>query len=90
MTASSGPRSVFGVPIVDSLAVAQIANLPAVVYRCIEYLEAKKAEQEEGIYRLSGSSAVIKSLKDRFNAGVLLMFLYNYVLTRSQRVMSTY
>ena len=29
----------------------------------------KKADQEEGIYRLSGSSAVIKSLKDRFNSG---------------------
>lgn len=28
----------------------------------------KKADQEEGIYRLSGSTAVIKSLKDRFNA----------------------
>ena len=39
------------------------------MFRCIQYLEAKKAEQEEGIYRLSGSSAVIKSLKDRFNAG---------------------
>jgi RalA-binding protein 1 len=49
--------------------VAQIANLPAVAFRCIQYLEAKKADQEEGIYRLSGSSAVIKSLKDRFNAG---------------------
>ena len=62
-------RAVFGVSIVDALGVAQIANLPAVVFRCIQYLEAKKAEQEEGIYRLSGSSAVIKSLKDRFNAG---------------------
>jgi len=51
----------------ESLDVAEIANLPAVVFRCIQYLEAKKADQEEGIYRLSGSSAVIKSLKDRFN-----------------------
>jgi len=39
------------------------------VYRCIEYLEAKHAELEEGIYRLSGSSAVIKGLRDRFNNG---------------------
>ncbi|GJJ11272.1 hypothetical protein Clacol_005504 [Clathrus columnatus] len=60
--------AVFGVPIVDALQVAQIANLPAVVFRCIQYLEAKKADQEEGIYRLSGSTAVIKSLRDRFNA----------------------
>ena len=55
----------------QSLDVAQIASLPAIVFRCIQYLEAKKAEQEEGIYRLSGSSAVIKSLKDRFNAGAV-------------------
>jgi hypothetical protein len=62
-------KAVFAVPIVDALQVAQIGSLPAVVFRCIQYLEAKKADQEEGIYRLSGSSAVIKSLKDRFNAG---------------------
>ncbi|KAL1696531.1 hypothetical protein GGG16DRAFT_84931 [Schizophyllum commune] len=62
------PRNVFGVPLEESLDVAQIANLPAIVFRAIQYLEAKKADQEEGIYRLSGSSAVIKSLKDRFNA----------------------
>lgn len=42
-------------------------NLPAVVYRCIEYLEAKNAASEEGIFRLSGSNLVIKALKERFN-----------------------
>ncbi|KAI0080161.1 RhoGAP-domain-containing protein [Panus rudis PR-1116 ss-1] len=62
------PRAVFGVSLEESLDVAQIAGLPAIVFRCIQYLEAKKADQEEGIYRLSGSSAVIKALKDRFNA----------------------
>ncbi|KAL4254831.1 Rho GTPase-activating protein [Abortiporus biennis] len=61
------PRAVFGVGLEDSLDVAQIASLPAIVFRCIQYLEANKADQEEGIYRLSGSSAVIKALKDRFN-----------------------
>ncbi|KAF9457196.1 hypothetical protein BDZ94DRAFT_1292511 [Collybia nuda] len=61
------PRAVFGVTLDEALDVAQIANLPAIVFRSIQYLEAKKADQEEGIYRLSGSSAVIKSLKDRFN-----------------------
>ncbi|KAF5316509.1 hypothetical protein D9619_006169 [Psilocybe cf. subviscida] len=61
------PRAVFGVPLEDALEVAQICNLPAIVFRSIQYLEAKKADQEEGIYRLSGSSAVIKGLKDMFN-----------------------
>lgn len=76
------PRAVFGVPLEDSLEVAQKCNLPAIVFRAIEYLESKKADQEEGIYRLSGSSAVIKSLKDRFNNGELehnlLSEIYSY------------
>lgn len=61
------PRAVFGVPLEEALDVAQICNLPAIVFRSIQYLEAKQADQEEGIYRLSGSSAVIKNLKDMFN-----------------------
>ncbi|WVQ79853.1 hypothetical protein IAT38_001953 [Cryptococcus sp. DSM 104549] len=60
-------RPVFAVSLGDSIAVASVANLPAIVFRCIEYLEAKKAEEEEGIYRLSGSSAVIKGLKEKFD-----------------------
>jgi RalA-binding protein 1 len=64
-------RPVFGVPLADSVAVSSVGEgtgLPSVVYRCIEYLERRNASMEEGIYRLSGSSAVIKSLKDKFNA----------------------
>ncbi|TIB77706.1 RhoGAP-domain-containing protein [Wallemia mellicola] len=58
---------VFGVSINDSLQQAQIAGLPAVVFRCIKYLQHVKADEEEGIYRLSGSSAQVKALKERFN-----------------------
>jgi len=71
--ASHIPRAVFGVTLDEALEVAEIDNLPAIVYRCIQYLELKKADQEEGIYRLSGSSAVIKNLKDRFNNGAPLL-----------------
>ncbi|KAL1923614.1 uncharacterized protein VTP21DRAFT_8594 [Calcarisporiella thermophila] len=63
-------KIVFGVPLQVAVRVSRVKEgyeLPAVVYRCIEYLEAKNAEKEEGIYRLSGSSATIKMLKDRFN-----------------------
>jgi RalA-binding protein 1 len=60
-------RPVFGVPLNESLAIASVASLPAVVFRCIEWLEINKAQDEEGIYRMSGSSAVIKGLKDRFD-----------------------
>ncbi len=67
VAATHAPPPVFGVPLEDSIAVASIANLPAVVFRCIIYLEERGAQFEEGIFRLSGSSAVIKALKDRFN-----------------------
>jgi len=75
----SVPRNVFGVPLEESLDVAEIARLPAVVFRCIQYLEAKNAEEEEGIYRLSGSSAVIKGLRDRFNTGELTLCCLTYL-----------
>ncbi|KAJ5678595.1 hypothetical protein N7462_006839 [Penicillium macrosclerotiorum] len=67
-----GPvKPVFGIPLAE--AVQDCApqdvdvDLPAVVYRCIEYLQAKDAASEEGIFRLSGSNVVIKALKERFN-----------------------
>ncbi|KAJ2904780.1 RhoGAP-domain-containing protein [Zalerion maritima] len=65
------PRQVFGAPLADAVRyngpVDVKVPLPAVVYRCIQYLDAKGALGEEGIFRLSGSSVVIKGLKDRFN-----------------------
>lgn len=63
-------KQVFGVPLEMAVKVSRAAegyDLPSVVFRCIEYLDAKDAASEEGIYRLSGSSAVIKGLKERFN-----------------------
>ena len=69
--ATGSPRAVFGVPLAEAVEFAGPADvtteLPAVVYRCIEYLLAKNAITEEGIFRLSGSNTVIKGLKDRFN-----------------------
>jgi RalA-binding protein 1 len=65
-------RAVFGMPIAEAVeywppkGMPDIC-LPAVVYRCLEYLEAQDAANEEGIFRLSGSSVVIKNLRDRFN-----------------------
>jgi RalA-binding protein 1 len=64
-------RAVFGVELALAVEYAHPADvatdLPAVVYRCIEYLTAQNAVAEEGIFRLSGSNTVIKSLKERFN-----------------------
>jgi RalA-binding protein 1 len=64
-------RAVFGLPLAEAVELCPPTdvdiNLPAVVYRCLEYLRAKNAASEEGIFRLSGSSVVIKALKERFN-----------------------
>lgn len=66
-----GSKAIFGVPLAEAVSAAQPADvsteLPAVVYRCIEYLTYRNAIAEEGIFRLSGSNTVIRSLKDRFN-----------------------
>lgn len=64
-------RPVFGMPLSEAAQVCAPqgvdVDLPAVVYRCIEFLEAKDAASEEGIFRLSGSNVVVKALKERFN-----------------------
>lgn len=65
-------RAVFGIPLQEAAeycqAIGVTARLPAPVFRCIEYLEAKNAASEEGIFRLSGSNLIIKALRDRFNS----------------------
>jgi RalA-binding protein 1 len=69
-TYASG-RAVFGLPLAEAVEFCPPRGvnvmLPAVVYRCIEYLRAKDASSEEGIFRLSGSNIVIKALRERFN-----------------------
>ncbi|KAI9478079.1 MAG: hypothetical protein EXX96DRAFT_504273 [Benjaminiella poitrasii] len=65
-----GENQVFGIPLESAVSVSRVSDqydLPAIVHRCLEYLEAKGALTEEGIYRLSGSAAKVKALKKRFN-----------------------
>lgn len=68
---NANARPAFGVPLAEAVEFCPPKGidvcLPAVVYRCLEYLEAQDAASEEGIFRLSGSSVVIKALRDRFN-----------------------
>ncbi|KXN68631.1 RhoGAP-domain-containing protein [Conidiobolus coronatus NRRL 28638] len=65
---SSTPLPIFGVNLQQSVATSSIGGypLPSVVYRCIQYLDAKNAQEEEGIYRLSGSTTTIDSLRGKF------------------------
>lgn len=65
-------RPAFGAPLAEACDFAPPedvpVHLPAVFYRCVEYLRAKGAAAEEGIFRLSGSNVVIRGLKEKFNA----------------------
>lgn len=72
-------RDVFGIPLAEAVETCAPKGLnvclPAVVYRCLEYLQAKDAASEEGIFRLSGSNLVIKALRERFsNEGDIDLF----------------
>ncbi|KAK9460383.1 uncharacterized protein V1516DRAFT_686052 [Lipomyces oligophaga] len=62
---------IFGVALSQAIEISYIqkgeVKVPSIVYRCFEYLDHKRAAKEEGIFRLSGSSIVIRALKDRFN-----------------------
>ncbi|KAI1001530.1 hypothetical protein K3495_g6668 [Podosphaera aphanis] len=64
-------RSTFGAPLAVAVRYNRSSDakvvLPAVVYRCIEYLNEENASNEEGIFRLSGSNVVIRQLRERFN-----------------------
>ena len=64
-------KAVFRAPLAEAVEYCAPRGvdvcLPAVVYRCLEYLEAKNAAGEVGIFRQSGSSALITTLQMRFN-----------------------
>jgi hypothetical protein len=76
-----GANQVFGIPLDNAVSIARVSDqyeLPAIVHRCIEYMEMKGALIEEGIYRLSGSAALIKGLKKRFNEGKFISYKDNF------------
>ena len=64
-------RYVFGTSLSEAVEYPQPIGLngpiPSVVFRSLEYLRAKNAINEEGIFRLSGSNIVIRALRERFN-----------------------
>lgn len=64
-------RRIFGIPLTDAVQLSykdvHHCRVPSIVYRCIELLKIRDAIYEEGIFRLSGSSATIRTLKEKFN-----------------------
>ncbi|WFC96863.1 hypothetical protein MBRA1_003526 [Malassezia brasiliensis] len=73
--AHAGDAGMFGAPLhtavsESGLAVdptGQMSPVPAIVRRCVDYLEHTRGIEEEGIYRVSGSSSAIKALYDSFS-----------------------
>ena len=53
--------------VLSSHSYQGIYEIPSIVYRCLEYLYKNRGIQEEGIFRLSGSSTLIKTLQDEFD-----------------------
>ncbi|KAG0658117.1 hypothetical protein C6P45_002283 [Maudiozyma exigua] len=69
---SSSQGVVFGSSIDVALKLSShsyqgVYEIPSVVYRCLEYLYKNRGIQEEGIFRLSGSSTMIKTLQEGFD-----------------------
>ncbi|OLY80676.1 putative Rho-type GTPase-activating protein 2 [Smittium mucronatum] len=64
-------ESIFGLPLHEAVKKSQLVpniKLPAVVIRCIEYLELHGLT-EVGIYRVSGSYRTVNILKSMFTPG---------------------
>eukprot|EP00005_Dracoamoeba_jomungandri_P002096 CAMPEP_0174253966 /NCGR_PEP_ID=MMETSP0439-20130205/3325_1 /TAXON_ID=0 /ORGANISM="Stereomyxa ramosa, Strain Chinc5" /LENGTH=987 /DNA_ID=CAMNT_0015335303 /DNA_START=51 /DNA_END=3011 /DNA_ORIENTATION=- len=59
----------FGVPLVDVVAAKDGSELPAIVEKCVNYLEMKDRLKTEGIFRLSGSAVLIEKYVERFDTG---------------------
>lgn len=71
--AATRSTTIFGATLSESLRfVDPPSRVPSVVTRCLEFLDARHASGEEGIYRLSGSNSAIRSLKEAFNKGETL------------------
>ncbi|KAG0006384.1 hypothetical protein BGZ79_000031 [Entomortierella chlamydospora] len=62
---------IFGSDLEDAIRTSHIQNtplVPAVLYRCAEFLEAKGVD-EVGLYRVPGSHAKVQKLKRMFDTG---------------------
>ncbi|KAI1320282.1 hypothetical protein EDD11_001497 [Mortierella claussenii] len=62
---------IFGASLDDAVRMSHIPNtpmVPAVLFRCAEYLEVKGVD-EVGLYRVPGSHANVQKLKKNFDSG---------------------
>ncbi len=64
-------KAVFGLPLAEAVEYCRPIGadvcLPAVVYRCLEFLETNYAAITVDLFRIDGSQVEIQELKNRFN-----------------------
>ncbi|KAF9344049.1 hypothetical protein BGX26_004878 [Mortierella sp. AD094] len=79
-----GPAAqIFGLPLEDAVRLSKISastGVPAVITRCIEYLDIMGVE-EVGLYRVSGSTtnvAKLKAIFDNGNKGYTAVVILNF------------
>lgn len=79
---------IFGLPLEDAVKLSRISvvtGVPAVVTRCIEYLDIMGVE-EVGLYRVSGSTSNVARLKSMFDHGKTMTPLVQNASTRKYMV----
>jgi len=63
------PGKLFGRPLEQAVENPDGSQIPAIVFRCIFYLEKEQSLTREGIFRLSGSSNLIERYVQRIDKG---------------------
>ncbi|KAG0023759.1 hypothetical protein BGZ82_010665 [Podila clonocystis] len=77
LSRSESSEPIFGLPLQDAVRISRISpsvGVPAVVTRCIEYLDIMGVE-EVGLYRVPGSTSNVARLKTMFDHGLDYDFL---------------
>ncbi|KAF9581136.1 hypothetical protein BGW38_001957 [Lunasporangiospora selenospora] len=77
LTKPGGVSQIFGLPLEEAARLSRISlslGIPAVVTRCIEYLDIMGVE-EVGLYRVPGSTSNVARLKAMFDQGIDYDFL---------------
>ncbi|KAG0324961.1 hypothetical protein BG004_003329 [Podila humilis] len=77
VTRSESSEPIFGLPLQEAVRISRIApsvGVPAVVTRCIEYLDIMGVE-EVGLYRVPGSTSNVARLRTMFDQGLDYDFL---------------
>lgn len=79
----TGGKPIFGMPLKEAAGKTDVnGQIPHIVRSAIDFLNAYGLE-EEGIYRINGSTRVVNEYMEKINSGELIEFL---LLTKWEKV----